>query len=78
MGTGTKLTILAVVLLVIRRIVEPKVMGAQIGLNPLPTLVAMFVGLKLFGFIGFFIGPLLVILFTAARDSGMIRINFKI
>jgi len=77
-GTGTKLTILAIVLLVIRRIVEPKVMGAQIGLNPLPTLVAMFVGLKLFGFIGFFVGPLLVILFTAARDSGIIKINFRI
>ena len=77
-GTGTQLTILAIVLLIIRRTVEPKVMGAQIGLNPLPTLIAMFIGLKLFGFIGFFIGPLLVIVFTAARDVGIIKINFKI
>ena len=77
-GTGTQLTVLAIVLLLIRRIVEPKVMGAQIGLNPLPTLIAMFIGLKLFGFIGFFIGPLLVIVFTAAREAGIIKINFKI
>lgn len=77
-GTGTQLSILAIVLLIIRRTVEPKVMGAQIGLNPLPTLIAMFIGLKLFGFIGFFIGPLLVIVFTAARDVGIIKINFKI
>jgi predicted PurR-regulated permease PerM len=38
----------------------------------------MFIGLKLFGFIGFFLGPLLVILFTTAREAGIIRINFKI
>lgn len=77
-STGSQLTFLAIVLLVIRRTVEPKVMGSQIGLKPLPTLIAMFIGLKLFGFIGFFLGPLLVILFTTAREAGIIRINFKI
>ncbi len=77
-GTGTKLAILAAVLLIIRRTVEPKVMGSQIGLKPLPTLVAMFIGLKLFGFLGFFIGPLIVILFTTAREANIIRFNLKI
>lgn len=77
-GTGTQLTILAVILLVIRRTVEPKVMGSQIGLKPLPTLIAMFIGLKLIGFLGFFIGPLVVILFTTAREANIIRVNFKI
>ncbi|AOV08374.1 sporulation integral membrane protein YtvI [Sporosarcina ureilytica] len=77
-GTGTQLTILAIILLVIRRTVEPKVMGSQIGLKPLPTLIAMFIGLKLMGFLGFFIGPLVVILFTTAREANIIRVNFKI
>ena len=77
-ATGTQLTILAIILLVIRRTVEPKIMGAQIGLNPLPTLIAMFIGLKLLGFIGFFIGPIIVILFTTAREIGIIKVNFKI
>lgn len=77
-ATGTKMAILAIILLLIRRIVEPKIMGSQIGLKPLPTLIAMFVGLKLFGFLGFFIGPVIVILFTTAREVGIIRINFKI
>lgn len=76
-ATGTKLAILAAVLLVIRRTVEPKVMGSQIGLSPLPTLIAMFIGLKLFGFLGFFIGPLAVILFTTAREAGFIKTNFR-
>lgn len=75
---GTQLAILALVLLIIRRTVEPKVMGTQIGLSPLATLIAMFIGLQLFGVLGFFIGPLIVILFTSAREAGMIRIDFKI
>ena len=77
-ATGTQLAILAAILLIIRRTVEPKVMGSQIGLSPLPTLIAMFIGLKLFGFLGFFIGPLAVILFTTAREAGIIKMNFRI
>src|SRR5690606_15462854 len=75
---GTQLAILALVLLVIRRTVEPKVMGTQIGLSPLATLIAMFIGLQLIGFLGFFIGPLLVILFTSAREAGIIKMEFKV
>lgn len=77
-GLGTKLAILAIILLIIRRTVEPKVMGSQIGLSPLPTLIAMFIGLKLIGFLGFFVGPLVVILFTTAREAGIIKMNFRI
>lgn len=75
---GTQLAILALVLLIIRRTVEPKVMGTQIGLSPLATLVAMFIGLQLIGFLGFFVGPLIVILFTSAREAGMIKMDFKV
>lgn len=75
---GTQLAILALVLLIIRRTVEPKVMGTQIGLSPLATLIAMFIGLKLIGILGFFVGPLLVILFTSAREAGIIKVDFKI
>jgi len=74
---GTQLAVLALVLLIIRRTVEPKVMGTQIGLSPLATLIAMFIGLQLIGFLGFFVGPLIVILFTSAREAGMIKIDFK-
>lgn len=75
---GTQLAILALVLLIIRRTVEPKVMGTQIGLSPLATLIAMFIGLQLIGFLGFFVGPLIVILFTSAREAGMIKVDFKV
>src|SRR5690606_13800018 len=75
---GTKLAILAAILMVVRRTVEPKVMGNQIGLSPLPPLIGMFVGLKLFGVFGLFIGPMIVILFNTAREAGIIKLNFKL
>lgn len=75
---GTKLAILAILLLVIRRTVEPKVMGRHIGLSPLATLIAMYLGLKLIGVLGFFIGPLIIIAFNSAKEAGIIKFNFKL
>lgn len=75
---GTKLAILAVILLIIRRTVEPKVMGQHLGLSPLATLISMYLGLKLLGILGIIIGPTLLILFKSAREADIIKINFKI
>lgn len=75
---GIQLSVLAMILLAIRRIVEPKVMGEQIGLSPLATLIAMFLGLKLFGIVGLIAGPLVVIAFTSAKEAGIIKWNIKI
>ncbi len=77
-GLATKLLILAAVLLIIRRVAEPKVMGQQIGLSPLATLIAMYIGFKLIGILGFIVGPLLIILFTSAKEAGIIKLNFKL
>lgn len=76
--SGVQLAILAAILLIIRRTVEPKVMGAHIGLSPLATLIAMYLGLKLLGLLGFIIGPLILIAFTAASEADLIKINFKL
>lgn len=40
-----------------REFVEAKLMGKKMGLSPLETLVSMYVGLELFGFLGFILGP---------------------
>ncbi|MDG5470168.1 sporulation integral membrane protein YtvI [Jeotgalibacillus sp. ET6] len=74
---GIQLAVLATLLLLIRRVVEPKVMGSHIGLSPLATLVAMFIGLKLFGLLGFIIGPLVLIIFNSSKEAGIIKVNFK-
>ncbi len=75
---GIQLAVLAIILLAIRRTVEPKVMGQHIGLSPLATLISMFIGLKLLGLFGFILGPLLVIAFNSAKEAGIITWNVKI
>ncbi|CAM3960914.1 sporulation integral membrane protein YtvI [Alkalicoccus chagannorensis] len=75
---AVQLGILAAILLTIRRTVEPKVMGHHIGLSPIATLISLYIGLMLLGAVGFILGPLLVILFSSAREAGLIKMNFKI
>lgn len=42
---------------IIREILEPKLLGNRIGIRPLFTLIAIYVGVKLFSFAGFILGP---------------------
>ena len=41
----------------LREYTEARLMGKKVGLSALETLVAMYVGLKLFGLLGFLLGP---------------------
>ena len=58
---GFGILVLYLVITLIRNFCEPKIIGSQIGINPLFTLIAMFVGLKVFGFWGIFIFPVVFI-----------------
>lgn len=49
---GIGILILYLVITILRNILEPKIVGRQIGLHPLVTLISLFVGMKLFGVIG--------------------------
>ena len=42
----------------VRNVVEPKLVGSQMGLHPLVTLISMFLGLQLFGLAGLFGFPI--------------------
>lgn len=52
---------LYIIVVIVRNFAEPKVIGTQIGVNPLFTLLAMFVGLKLLGVLGLFLFPIILI-----------------
>ena len=54
---GAGLLILAGVVTLTRQIAEPKIVGKSLGLHPLIALVAMYVGLRLFGAAGLVLGP---------------------
>ena len=46
---GIILFIVYLVVVIVRQFIEPKIVGERVGLHPLVTLIAMYVGLKLFG-----------------------------
>lgn len=60
---GIKLLVIYVVITVVRNYVEPKIVGAQLGIHPIITLVSMFIGLRLFGFLGLFGMPVAISFF---------------
>lgn len=71
---GAKVLIVYLIVAGIRQILEAKVIGEQIGLHPLATLFALFIGLKVFGAWGVVAGPLLAILLKAMTKSGLLPI----
>lgn len=73
-----KLIILVGVLFILRRMVEPKIMGDQIGLPALPTLLSIYFGLCFMGLKGLILGPILVIAVKSAAEAGMFNTDFKI
>lgn len=76
--TGIGLIILFLVITVFRRIVEPKILGDAVGIGALPALISLYVGFKIVGVIGVFIGPLVVIIYMAARKAGLFQTKIKL
>lgn len=52
-----------------RHSIEPRIVGKQIGLHPLATLVAMIVGLELAGLVGMMLLPITLVAVTRLRDG---------
>ncbi len=71
---GIGLLVLYGVITVVRQMLEPRIVGQQIGLYPLVTLMCMFIGTYLFGFLGLFGVPLLVTLLVQLNRDGDIHL----
>lgn len=74
---GTALLIHYLIIVAFRRIIEPKIISQSIGIGPLSTLISMYVGFKLTGFIGIFLGPAIIIIFLALHRVGLLKINIR-
>ncbi len=59
---GVGLLVLYAVSLIIRQFAEPKIVGSTLGIHPLASLAAVYLGLKFLGFIGIFVGPMIAML----------------
>lgn len=65
LAVGLCLLLLAII--VGRQVLEPRIMGAGLGLHPLAALLAGFVGLAVFGAFGLLLGPLLASLYCCVK-----------
>lgn len=71
---GIMLFIIYLIITVIRHTIEPKIIGNQVGLHPVVTLMAMIVGTSLFGVLGLFGLPITIALLKDLNDKGKIHI----
>lgn len=75
---GFGLIAMFVIITIVRRIVEPKVLGDAVGIGALSALISLYVGFKLVGVVGLVLGPIVVIIYQAMRKVGLLRIKIKL
>jgi sporulation integral membrane protein YtvI len=76
-GFGIGVIVLYIIITVIRQAIEPKIVADQLGLPPFVTIMAMYVGTQIFGFIGLFLMPISIMILKALSDEGIISIFKK-
>lgn len=53
----------------VRQLVEPRLVGDNTGLHPLVALFSLYVGIRLFGASGFFVGPISAVILKAVNRA---------
>lgn len=72
-GLGLGLLILYTITMIVRQIIEPKVLSSSMNLNPLAVLISLFAGLQMFGAVGLLAGPAILVLFIILWDIGVAK-----
>ena len=70
---GIGLLVLWLVVVVVRQIIEPRIVSKRVGLYPLVTLLCMWMGLKLFGGVGMLALPVIVLIIKDLYESGLLN-----
>jgi len=71
---GVGLLVLYLIIMVLRNFLEPRIVGGQMGLPPVASLVAIYLGLRIFGVVGMFLLPLFFMVIKGLQESGHIRL----
>ena len=74
-GMGIGLIILYAVITVLRQVIEPKLVANQVGLPSIVTIMAMFLGARVFGAFGILLLPLTVVVVKLMYDEGIIGVE---
>lgn len=71
---GVGLLVLWGIITVIRNIMEPRIVSNQIGLHPIISLISIFLAIRLLGFSGIFLGPIIAMLIIFLNENGFIAV----
>lgn len=76
-GLSISLAALYGITMVVRQTIEPKVLSTSMNLNPIAVLISLFAGFKLFGAVGLFVGPALLVIVVILIDIGVMSDIWK-
>lgn len=71
---GIGLIVLYIVILVVRNFSEPKIVGDQLGLKPVVSLLAIYLGYLWMGFFGMILLPILTTILIGLHKKGKIKL----
>ena len=78
---GIAIFALYVIILVVHQLLEPRVVGNNIGIHPVFTLIAMYTGFKFIGVFGMLLGPIILIIlkniYGTLIDKGVVKSLFE-
>ena len=78
---GISILVLWIIMSIVRQIIEPKIVSRQIGIHPIFTLIAMYTGFRFIGFLGMFVGPIVLIILKEIYgnriDKGFVKSIFE-
>ena len=67
------LAIIYIVIIIVRQILEPKVLSANIGVSPLIALVVLFMSIQWWGMIGMLITPIILVTINTCYRAGVFK-----
>lgn len=79
---GVGVIVIAIIVYIIRQLVEPRIISAQMNMHPLLTLISMYVGLKIQGAIGMIFAPIFAFfvktLYTSMKNEKNVEMLKKL
>jgi len=64
--------ILYILVTIVRQLLEPRIVGGNIGIHPLVTLLCIYFGYRIFGISGLILGPVFAVVIKSMQKAGIL------
>lgn len=64
-----QLAILYIIIIVVRQLIEPKILAQSIGIHPIVALIVLFISIKVWGMFGLIISPVMLMIISTMKHS---------